>query len=203
MTKLREPGSHHEALQQSLSMLGDAAAEAATGKSSGHLRACSNPDETREVLYVDAVQLSAAIARTGATPPLLAHLRLACERMQPMSAPPPADPRGLLLDCVEAVGDLAGAFRQAMADGSLCARERRQMRALVVEMRKRSDGLWAALEDPQEQRIAVLEAELRAAGDDVMTMTATGSELVTQLNRERARRISLQARLAEQKGKGR
>ncbi|TXL70126.1 hypothetical protein FHP25_35990 [Vineibacter terrae] len=202
MTKLREPGSHHEALQQSLAMLGDAGAEAATGKSSGHLRACSNPDETREVLYVDAVQLSAAIAKAGGTPPLLTHLRLACERVQPMSAPAPADPRALLLDCVEAVGDLSGAFRQAMADGSVCARERQQMRALVADLRKRSDELWAALEDPQEERIAMLAAEQRAAIDVVHNMSVAGIRRETQLKRERARRISLQARLAE-KGKGR
>lgn len=197
MTKIRAPGTRHEALTQQFALLGIEAARAATGKSEGHLRHCSDPDEGREISFADLEALCRAAGAAGVEAPLVSFLAYVVEAATPMTAGmpgPPPDPHATLLECVQSVGSLSGTFRDAMRDGELSRAERR---TLVIDL----DALGDAVEqlrralhsDPQDQVINTLYGDLAAT-------TANLDETKRQLRREENRRIRLQNRQAGTKG---
>lgn len=198
MTKPREPGSAKDALARSLALLGPAAAEAATGKSAGHLRLCSDPDEEREARISDALQLTAALAAAGdADPPFLALFRRTVETALPPApdgAAEPEDPELVLLRAVHATGNLGGGFARALQDGSLSPRERRALKELVLELRHHCDAMTAALDqDPTERRLAETQAAVQSLRGRVLN-------LGRRLQIEERRRLKLQNAAATGKG---
>lgn len=197
MTIFRQPGTYHDALHQMISELGDDAASAATGKSSGHLRQCSNPDEGREITLVDALNLAMAVARAGlAEPPLLTFLRLACRRATPAAAEaPPSSPHVVLMGCLAALGKLSSVLKAALEDGSVSPAEQRALMVSAEVVCQQADALRTVLGiNPMADRIAALEADLARSDEARKQACADAAKAQADRHRRDRRRAAREAR---------
>lgn len=183
MTKIREPGSEHAAIVETLALLTVEDAARATGKSGSHLRACGDPDDDRHRLsFADAVKLVEACAAAGGGAPLLSYLKL-----RAMIAAPPWDdvarerPEVIasVLTAVETTGHASAALRRALDDDRLSPLEIRDLKARAMALREDADRIIASLDvcDPAK---AAESADLR----------------IVRLQNENA---ALRARLAEKR----
>jgi len=158
MTKLREPGSEHAAIVETLALLTVEEAARATGKSASHLRACGDPDDDRHRLsFSDAVRLVEACAATGKGAPLLAYIRL-----RAMIATPPWDdvarerPEIIasVLTAVETTGHASATLRRALDDDRLSPAEIRDLKARALALRGDADRIIASLDACDQDKVA-------------------------------------------------
>jgi hypothetical protein len=138
MTKSRLPGTIHEAVSRVLGSISPAEAARVVGKSVGHVYKWGAPvsdddDVQPEPKLSQAIALDAAYMAWAAEhpdlPDVLSHppiLAAYAAILEGFGAPrrKPADPRDRLTTIMAEVGDVAGAVRDALADGAVSTNER-------------------------------------------------------------------------------
>lgn len=156
MTKLREPGSEHAAIVETLALLTVEEAARATAKSASHLRACGDPDDDRHRLsFADAVKLVEACAAAGEGAPLLSFLRLRVMLATPEGLDPERpDVTAAVLTAVQTTGHAAGALTRAMEDDHLSPAELRDLKARAMALRADADRILVAIEAGDTEKAA-------------------------------------------------
>lgn len=156
MTKIREPGSEHAAIVETLALLTVEDAAAATGKSGSHLRACGDPDDDRHRLsFADAVKLAEACAAAGEGAPLLSYLRLRVMLAMPdgVDTSPPGV-TAAVLTAVETTGRASAALRRALEDDRLSPAELRDLKGRAMALRGDAERIVVAIEAGDAEKAA-------------------------------------------------
>ena len=166
MTKPRPPYTICDSLTVAAAALGWAEIARASGKSVAWLLKCADPDDDSHNLHLtSALAIDAALVR-AAEPPVFAGLLAlladlaAGDRSLPYGHAA-ASPQRRLNAVVKEIGDLAGGFDAALADGALAPRE---ADAVLREAREARVALDRLIEFFVTTRSGVSHS--RGAGDD-------------------------------------
>lgn len=109
MTCHRTPGTEEHAVYHCQKILNDAEIHAAIGKSREWLKKCGNPNDACKLSLSDAKKLHLALCGKGRADVFA--------MLFPSSPAEPTDPEAAALHLTEAMGEAAGAIREAGEDG--------------------------------------------------------------------------------------
>lgn len=119
MTKLRDPGSIEEAVQQVLGVLGNDGVERVTGKTARFVRAWADPDDDARQLPVhQAIALDAAMMVEGHNPPIITAIKAELDRRTDTGEHVVVSPQERLCEIMAEVGDVAEVVRASINPGS-------------------------------------------------------------------------------------